>query len=251
MTQDAPAPRRPIELKVLGGFEVRGAGPGGAAVLAQSKPLALLVFLALSPDARFQRRDRLVGLLWPDLDQSHARAALRKALFDLRTALGPDVIATRGDDDVALTPDTVRCDAVEFTAAVEKGQLVHALELYRGDLMPGFYLSGCVDYERWVEEERTVARERAAAASWALAATFEGERQLTEAGSWARRAVRHAWTDERVLRRAMNLLDRLGDRAGAIKMYDEFSNRLRADLDVEPSSETITLANTIRSHKSG
>ena len=159
--------------------------------------------------------------------------------------------ATRGDDEVALAPGTVRCDAVEFTAAIEKGQLLRALEIYRGDLMPGFYLSGCVEYERWVEEERTVARERAAAASWALAATFEGEKQLTQASAWARRAVRHAWTDERVLRRAMNLLDRLGDRAGAMKIYDEFSNRLRADLDVEPSAETITLANTIRAPKAG
>jgi serine/threonine-protein kinase len=60
--------------------------------------------------------------------------------------------------------------------------------------------------------------------------------------------VRHAWTDERVLRRAMTLLDRLGDRAGAIKMYDEFASRLRADLEVEPSSETTALANSIRSH---
>jgi len=237
-----------IDLCLLGGFELRGAGEAGAAILAQSKPLALLAFLALSPRGRFQRRDRLVGLLWPDLDQSHARAALRKALHDLRTALGPQIVTAHGDDEVALTPDTVRCDAVDFTAAVESGHLARALELYRGEFMPGFYLSGCVDYERWVEEERTSARERAAAASWAMAVAFEGERQYTEAGSWARRAVRHAWTDERVLRRAMTLLDRLGDRAGAIKVYDEFASRLRADLEVEPSSETTALANSIRSH---
>src|SRR6476661_6425113 len=94
-----------LELCLFGGIALHGAPLGVAdALLAQSKPVALLAYLALSPDGRFQRRDRLVGLLWPDLDQSHARAALRKALFDLRTALGADVIATRGDDDVALTP---------------------------------------------------------------------------------------------------------------------------------------------------
>jgi serine/threonine-protein kinase len=249
MSQAAePSSASRIELCLLGGYELRGAGPAGAAVLSQSKPLALLAFLALSPDGRFQRRDRIVGLLWPELDQPHARAALRKALHDLRTALGPHVITSHGDDEIALTPRTVHCDAVDFTAAVEKGHLLHALELYHGDFMPGFYLSGCVDFERWVEDERTVARERAAAASWALAVRLEGEEQLTKAGSMARRAVRHAWSDERVLRRAMGLLDRLGDRAGAIKMFDEFAARLRADLEVEPSSETIALANTIRSH---
>ncbi len=245
MTHGAERPR--IELCLLGGYELRGAGPAGASVLSQSKPLALLAFLAMSPDGRYQRRDRLVGLLWPELDQAHARAALRKALHDLRTTLGAHVITTRGDDEIQLTPGTVRCDVVEFTESVEAGHLLRALELYHGDLMPGFYLSGCVEFERWVEDERTAARERAAAASWALAVRFEGEDQLTKAGSMARRAVRHAWTDERVLRRAMGLLDRLGDRAGAIKIFDEFATRLRADLDVEPSTETAALAQSIRS----
>lgn len=236
-----------LELCLLGGIELRGAPPGADGLLAQAKPLALLAFLALSPGNLFQRRDRIVGLLWPDLDQSHARAALRKAIYELRTMLGPDVLIARGDDEVAISPDGLRCDAVEFTAAVENRRLARALEIYRGDLMPGFHLTGCLEYERWLEDERTVARERAAAASWALAASFEGEQQLTDAAWWARRAVRHAWTDERVLRRAMSLLERLGDRAGALKVYEDFALRLRKDLETEPSSETTALMNAIRS----
>jgi DNA-binding SARP family transcriptional activator len=43
------------------------------------------------------------------------------------------------------------------------------------------------------------------------------------------------------------MLDRIGDRAGAIKLYEEFAARLRADLDVEPSPETTALVKTIRS----
>jgi serine/threonine-protein kinase len=238
---------QPIELFLLGGFELRGAPGAGDAILAQSKTLALLAFLAMSPSSLFQRRDRVVGLLWPDLDQSHARAALRKTLHELRSALGAHVLSVRGDDEIALAPGAVRCDAVEFTTAIENRHIARALELYRGDFMPGFYLSGCVDFEHWVEDQRMLAREQAAAASWALAITFEGDQRLTQAGTWARRAVRHAWNDERILRRAMNLLERLGDRAGALRLYDEFSTRLRADLDAEPSAETIALWTAIRS----
>jgi serine/threonine-protein kinase len=58
--------------------------------------------------------------------------------------------------------------------------------------------------------------------------------------------VRHAWNDERVLRRAMAMLDRIGDRAGAVKLYEDFAARLRADLDVEPSAETTALVKAIR-----
>jgi DNA-binding SARP family transcriptional activator len=246
-----PMPRAPdtqgLELRLLGGVELRGAVPGVTdQLLAQSKAVALLAFLALSPDARFQRRDRLVALLWPELDQAHARAALRKALFMVRGSLGPDVILSRGDDELAIAPDKLRCDVVEFESACDRGRLARALEIYRGDFMPGFFLPGCLEFERWVEDQRRSARERAAAASWALAVSLEAEHQLSNAGSWARRAVRHAWDDERVLRRAVTMLDRLGDRAGAVKLYEDFVARLRADLDVEPSAETVTLVNAIR-----
>jgi serine/threonine-protein kinase len=236
-----------FELCLFGGVALRGAAPGVAhALLAQSKPVALLAYLALSPDGRFQRRDRLVGLLWPELDQAHARAALRKALHDVRTALGADFIAARGDDEIAIAPAALRCDAVQFAAAIEKGYFARAVELYRGDFMPGFFLAGCAEFERWLEDERTTTRERAAAASWALAVALEGDQQLTDAGAWARRAARHAWTDERVLRRAMTMLERIGDRAGAVKLYDGFAARLRADLEVEPSAETNALVESIR-----
>ena len=245
MTRDAA--EGVLELCLFGGIELRGAAPGVAdALLAQSKPVALLAYLALSPDGRFQRRDRLVGLLWPELDQSHARAALRKALHDVRAALGAHFVVGRGDDEIAIAPGALRCDAVQFAAAIENRYLARAVELYHGELMPGFFLAGCVEFERWLEDERTTARERAAAASWALAVSFEGEQQLTDAGVWARRAARHAWTDERVLRRAMTMLERLGDRAGAVKLYEGFATRLRADLEVEPSAETKALVESIR-----
>src|SRR5438046_2053529 len=75
--------------------------------------------------------------------------------------------------------------------------------------------------------------------------SFEGKNQFSNAGCWARRTVRHAWNDERVLRRALAMLDRIGDRAGAVKLYEEFAARLRTDLDVEPSPETSALVKAI------
>lgn len=248
MTRDATAPASALELRLLGGIELLGAPEGVAhKLLAQSKAVALLTYLVLSPDRNFQRRDLLVGLLWPELDQTHARAALRKALHEVRGLLGPEVVSSRGDDEVAILPDALRCDVEAFNAACDRGRLVQALDLYRGEFMPGFFLSGCVEFERWIEDQRTAAQERAGAASWALAQTFEGQNQFSNAGSWARRTVRHAWNDERVVRRALAMLDRIGDRAGAVKLYEEFAARLRADLDVEPSPETTALVKTIRS----
>jgi DNA-binding SARP family transcriptional activator len=89
-------------------------------------------------------------------------------------------------------------------------------------------------------------RERAAAAAWALAHRLESEEKYTDAGRWARRAVRYTGDDERVLRRAVQMLERLGDRAGALRLYDDFARQLRRSLDVEPSAETRALIASLK-----
>lgn len=236
-----------IELFLLGGVELRGVDRDAAdRLLAQGKFGALLAVLALSPEGRPQRRDRIVGLLWPELDQPHARTALRKALHAIRATLGPEAIRTRGDEEVALLMPPVWCDATELVRAADSGKMMRATELYRGELMPGFHLPGCVAFDRWLEEERAAARERAAAAAWGLASLLERDSRLTDAGRMARRAVRYSWDDERVLRRTMTMLARIGDHAGALRLYEEFAARMRRELDADPSPETIALVESLR-----
>ncbi len=234
-------------LLLLGGIELRGAATADAEqLLAHPKTVALLAILSLSAPARFQRRDRLVGLLWPELDQAHARAALRKATLEVRSRLGPDVLESRGDEEIALSEGALRCDVIDFLGAIEKGQLAAALELYRGELMPGFHIPESTAFDDWVEGERNAVRERATAAAWALAQTLETDAHLTEAGTLARRAVHYGGSDERILRRTLLMLDRIGDRAGALKLYEGFAQRIRRELDVDPSTETLTLVSRIR-----
>ena len=234
-------------LYLLGGIEVRGV-PADTAdrLLAQSKVVALLAFLALSPPGRHQRRDRLVGLLWPELDQAHARGALRKAVHAIRGALGDDVLVGRGDEELMLASDLLSCDAREFTEHADAGRLARALELYRGELMPGFHLGGCAEFGSWLDQERASVAHAAAAAAWALAIRMEANEKFTEAGGMARQVMQYEWSDERVLRRTMVMLQRIGDRAGAIRVFEDFARRLRAELDTEPSAETAVLAATIR-----
>ena len=146
-----------------------------------------------------------------------------------------------------IGPAAPWCDAVEFLTSIQTGLLGRALELYRGDLMPGFHLPECGEFDRWLEEERAATLERVVAAAWALARECEENDRLTDAGGWARVAARRAWTDERVLRHAIIMLDRIGDRAGAISLFDGFARRLRSELETEPSAETTALVARLRS----
>ena len=241
------ADRSTPRLLLLGGIDLRGLpAPSTNALLAQPKTVAFLALLALAPERRFQRRDRLCALLWPELDQTHARAALRKTVHAVRAVLGAESVVGRGDEELALAADALRCDAEEFVAAADSDGILRAVELYRGELMPGFHVSGCADFDYWLAEERAALRERMAAVVWALACRLESEERHTDAGSWARRAVNYTGTDERVLRRAIQMLARLGDRAGALRLYGDFVKRLRDTLDVDPSAETVALIESLR-----
>jgi serine/threonine-protein kinase len=236
----------PFALILFGGIGLRGPGSDLDRMLVNAKAVGLLAYLAVPATGRFVRRDTLVGLLWPELDQTRARTALRKTIHAIRQCMGPDTIVSRGDEEVALSATSVWCDASAFSSAIESGFLLAALELYQGELMPGFHLHECWDFDRWLEDERGEARERASAASWALAQRFESNQQLSDATGMAKQSVRFSWSDERALRRAVTMLDRLGDRAGALRLLEEFARRLRAELETEPSRETLDLASRLR-----
>jgi eukaryotic-like serine/threonine-protein kinase len=228
-----------IGLRDEGGVELR-------AVLAQPKRLALLAYLAAASPPGPQRRDTLLGVFWPELDQEHARNALSKAVHFLRRSVGEAAITSRSSEELTLDTSRVWTDVAAFQAALEDVRLEAALELYRGDLLPSFYVPDAPGFEDWLERERARLRSQAAKAARDLAERHEAGRHLTLAVASARRAVELSNGDERPLRRLIELLDRLGDRAGALRAFEEFAKRLAAELEVEPAAETLALVQRIR-----
>jgi len=241
-----------IELRALGSLSVRGSdGSELHGLIVQPKRLALLAYLCIATPRGFHRRDALLALFWPESDEEHARAALRKGLHVLRRAVGETAIVSRGEEDVGVDGQAVWCDASAFREHIDDGRLDRALALYRGDLLPGFFLSGLPAFEQWLESERSKCRELASVSAQRLAADLESQGKLDDAVLWARTAVTLSPSDERVLRRLLELLDRVGDRTGAIAAYDEFVRRVAAETEIEPSTETQQLVGRIRAGAGG
>ena len=236
-----------IDLRTLGALELVSAdGISLEAVLTQPKRTALLVYLALaSPHGAFRRRDSLLALFWPECDAETARRALRQSLYFLRSALGPGVIVARGDDEVAVANPPFRCDTVQFDSAVEEGRWDDAMSLYRGELLPGFCVSGLPEFERWLESERARVKQRAARAAWQLAALREHEGNRAAAAECGRQAVELSSGDETVFRDYVLLLDRLGDRAAAVRAYESFARDLETQYGVTPSAETQAVLSSL------
>src|SRR5256885_3200971 len=104
-----------VDLKDLEGRELRP-------LLTQPKRLALLTYLALAGSSGFRRRDTVVALFWPELDEQHARGSLRQALRFLRRSLGEGIIVSRGEEEIGVDRGVLRCDATAFMEACEAGR---------------------------------------------------------------------------------------------------------------------------------
>jgi len=241
-------PRAMIRLSILGAVDIRGPDDREFhTVLAQPKRLALLAYLAAATPRAFHSRDTLLALLWPDLDEEHARAALRQALYVLRGALGERVLVTCGDGVIGLDHTRLWCDVTAFDRAMAAGNRVEALTLYGGELLAGFHVSGALEFERWLDGERARVAACAATAASELADCEERRGELIGALEWARRLLVLDPDDERAVRRVVSLLDRLGDRMAALRLYREFARRIAVDYAMAPAPETEALISAIRS----
>ncbi len=234
-----------FELRVLGPPGItRSDGSPVEALARQPRRLALLAYLAVAgPSAR---RDKLLALFWPESDDAHARAALNQALYVLRNILGQDAFSPSGNGELVLNANVLSSDVARFEAALAAGRHEEALALYRGDLLDGFFINGAPGFERWVEDERARFSQCAADAAWAAAETSAAEGRTIEAERWARAAADLMPANEAVVRRLMVFLERLEDKAAALRAYEAFSRRLALEFELHPSAETQQLAKRIR-----
>ena len=236
-----------IRLRVLGALGLQaGSGADVHPILSQPKRIALLTYLVIASRDGAVRRDTVLALFWPELDTERARHALRQSLYHLRRELGADVITGNGDDQLLTNPTLLQCDAVEFSDASHARAHERALEFYRGELLPGFYVQGSVEFEQWLDSTRARLREQALAAASELCTAAQQSNKKADAVRWARRAHELAPFDEPVLRRLLETLEAAGDGGAAVIAYDAFAERSERELGVAPAAETVAIIERIR-----
>jgi DNA-binding SARP family transcriptional activator len=232
-----------IELCTLGTAVVREAGHHRTL---QPKDVALLAYLVAARPRGPQRREILVSLLWPETGERRARNALNQALHRIRKALGPDVVLSRGYEEVGIDPDRTTCDAVAFEQELDAGRFAEALERYAGEFLSGLYVPGAIGFERWLDTERSRLTRRARDAARALAEREAAHGNDVAAVRWLERGLEISPSDETDVRRLIALLDRLGDRSGALSAYDLLRKQLETQFDATPSPETEELVASVR-----
>jgi adenylate cyclase len=237
-----------IELRTLGGLDVRGADGSDARRLpTQTKRMALLIYLVLAEGGVSRRRDTVVAHLWPELDTAHARGALRQALHFLRRTLGPNVIVTHGEEMITVSPAALWCDVAAFREYHAAQRYDDALAVYEGEFLEGFFATDvAVEFEQWIADTREGLRRSAVECAWAACDGLRGAGDASAAVAMARRAAALAPDDEAGVARLIAVLDESGDRAGALAAYDAIEARLASAYDAAPSPETQALIRRVR-----
>jgi len=192
-------------------------------------------------------REFLAGLISRDASSKKSRKSVRQALWNLRAALvganGADArhILRISDGSVELLTEDVWLDLAEFErAAVDAKRWAHAVELYRGDLLQGWY-------QDWCLEERERLRQIYLETLDALVAACESQRDVNAGVAYAIRALHADPARECTHRALMRLYCLSGDRAAAVRQYEQCEKILRSELGIEPDDETKALYRSIRS----
>ncbi len=177
-------------------------------------------------------RAEIMDIFWQDSELEAAQVNLRVALSSLRKQLEPagvpagSVIMSHGRTCISLNPEAVTCDAVDFRRLLKSrpGQtqedrmqrLLAAIDMYKGELMPGHN-------EDWIEELRNNMAEQFYSALREVSTTMAASGEIDRALEHAHRAVAEDPLREEAHCELMRLFTLAGRPEEAVRAYENMT----------------------------
>lgn len=219
------------------------------------KEQELLCYLLVHPD-RPHPREMLANLLWSDTSTEKSRKYLRQALWHLHSMLKParavetEVLSAEHDwVQLNLNSDCwIDVTVFERAFAATQGKsldqngaqlLKNAVELYKGDLLDGWYHDWCLFERERLQNMYLTMLDKLM--------TYSMEHQEYETGfTYGSTILRYDRASERTYRQLMLMKYSAGDRTGALRLYDRCVAALAEELAVKPEARTTAIYEKIR-----
>src|SRR5215213_9083158 len=206
-------------------------------------------------------RESLATLLWGDSSTAQSKKYLRQALWQLQSALAPQGKSRSRFSVLSVEPDSVSLnpmaevwlDVAKFEQAFSvvrevTGQhlepamaqtLEDAVQLYRGDLLEGWYQDWCLCERERLQSHYLIMLDK-------LLSYCEASRKFETGLGYGLRVLRYDRARESTHRRLMRLYYLAGDRTAALRQYEHCADALNEELGVKPAKRTVALYEQIR-----
>jgi predicted ATPase len=221
--------------------------------------VALVAYLAVTDKGH--SREALITLLWPELEPSRARGRLRRNLSELKKALGGELLVV-DRESVGLDPGTdLWLDVDQFRSSLQVWQghdhsqdevcpdcltsLVEAVDLYRGDFLEGFSLRDSPNFDEWQFFQTEGLRQELASTLERLVRVHTAQGDYALAIPYARHWLSLDPLHEHAHRQLMRLYAWSGQRAAALRQYQECVKVLESELGIPPQESTTVLYRAI------
>ena len=228
-----------LTLRLLGEPSLCGPGEAGAEqrILGVGKPLALLTYLAVSPQHE-ATREFLADLLWGGDSVADPAHSLRNALVSIKNVVGPDVIEASASR--CRLRESIPSDLDALEEALRGGRLGEVTTRYTGEFFAGFAAPGCQQFELWCESVRHRLRTDVANAADVLARQLLDAGHARDAVQLARRMAEIEPFGQRARRILLEALIAGGDDLGALTEAAVIEQWLQTEeLDAEPATRAL------------
>lgn len=227
------------KVNLLGRLEVED-DSGPSAITKSAQGSALLSYLLVMQQT--YAREAVAALLWDGPSTADTLRYLRKLLYRLRP-LVPRLEVTRQtlaypvDDEIAV--DLYQLEAA--LAGDDIMQLNQALQLYRGELLAGFYLEEATGFSEWLAFQRERLRLQVSDGYRRACGAYAAQQEWETGIDTARRWLALDEFDEEIHRTLLRFLMADGQVPAAKEQYGYLRRRLWDELEVEPEPMTVEL----------
>jgi len=215
------------------------------------KATALLCYLSLTSGSC--QREILATMFWPEGSQQKALANLRRTLSSLNYSLpgwieaNRDTLTLKRNPKLWIDIDDFHLSLVDFQQHTHPKKepcdsclhlLEKTIEMVRGEFLEGLNLMDAPDFDEWQFFQRDELRQKYAGVLQQLSTILAQRSQWEQAITCARRWVALDRLHEPAQRSLIDLYIQSGQRAVALRQYEEFAHLLKEELGQEPEDET-------------
>jgi len=206
------------------------------------------LFLLLLAHPEGLRKEQILSLLWAELPPTQANGIFHSTTYRIRRALSPAILVYE-NGIYRVNPTNAQSDVERFIQLIkqasrastehERIRCYHdAIKLYRGDYFEDSYYDWCAPL-------REELRKKFLDALFTLAESYD-QRGESQAQELYQEILRRDSYREDIYRALMKFQAKRGDKAGALKTYQQCVQVLQAEMKLSPSPETRTLYERIR-----